>query len=44
MKYVIVSEKGREKKRELVRKNIDKIALAEIVIMSTLFDLSGRYM
>ena len=44
MKDVIISKKALEKEEQLVVRNADKIALAEVGRMSSPIDLDGKYM
>ena len=44
MKDVIISKKAVQKKKQLVVRNVDKIALAEMRKTSSLIDLYGKYM
>lgn len=43
MKDLIILEKNREKKRESVRRNVDKIALTKITKTSSPINLNSRY-
>ena len=43
MKDVIISKKALKKERQLVVRNADKIALAEVGRTSSLMDLDGKY-
>ena len=44
MKDVIISKRALEKERQLILKNTDKIALAEVWRMSSPMDLDDKFM